>query len=356
MKKLFLFFIGGILALTGALSSSCGHNNDEPNTEPVDSVVFPDVVWDEDSPAHAFATVIPPAVSPIDGLSVDNFPVIDGSDSTEPLRMMLASALTDGFTCIWIPWVTDGALWLLPSYTDASEEEVERIHTVFKHFKYSNTHPSYVNLIDRTVDIIICARESSDDEINYAQEKGVTLIEKPIALDSFAFLLNRINGINNLSHEQIVGIYSGQITNWKEVGGKDTTIVAFTRNRNSGSQEKMEKLVMRGVPMIDLPELRGGSMMAPYQSIMASYYGIAYSPYYYYINMSESFRLVKAISVNNVPPTKQYIRSREYPFVSEVCACIRRDEPADSYARKIFDYLTTSDGKKIIEASGFVAN
>ena len=344
-----------MLAITGAISSSCGHKNDEPD-EPVDSVVFPDVVWDEDSPAHAFTTVIPPVVSPIDGLSVDNFPVIDGSDSTEPLRMLLASALTDGFKCMWIPWVVDGALWLLPSYSGESEEQVERIRTLFQNFKYSNTHPSYVNLIDGAADIIICARESSDDEINYAKEKGVTLIEKPIALDSFAFLLNRINGVNNLTHEQIVGIYSGKITNWKEVGGKDTTIVAFTRNRNSGSQEKMEKLVMQGVPMIDLPEMRGGSMMAPYQSIMASYYGIAYSPYYYYINMSDSYQRVKAISVNNVPPTKQYIRSREYPFVSEVYACIRSDEPTDSYARKIFDYLTTDDGKKIIEASGFVAN
>ena len=85
------------------------------------------------------------------------------------------------------------------------------------------------------------------------------------------------NSVVNLSHEQIVAIYSGQITNWSQVGGNDTTIVTYTRNR-------------------------------------------------------------------------------EYPFVSEIYACIRSDEPTDSYAHKVFDYLTTADGKKIIEASGYVTN
>ena len=220
----------------------------------------------------------------------------------------------------------------------------------------NNTHQSYNNLIDGTVDLIICARESSEDEQNYAIEKGVTLIEKPIANDSFAFLLNRANSVENLMHEQVVGIYTGQITNWKEVGGEDQPIKAFTRNRNSGSQEKMEKLVMQGTPMVDLPELRGGSMMSPYLSLEIASYGIAYSPYYYYLYMSESTSKVKAISINGVQPTSEYIRNKTYPYVSDVVAVIRSDSPADSYARKIFDYLTTDDGKKIIKASGYVAN
>ena len=72
--------------------------------------------------------------------------------------------------------------------------------------------------------------------------------------------------------------------------------------------------------------------------------------------MSESIEYVKAIAINGVPPTKEHIRDKSYPYVSSVVAVIRSDTPADSYARKIFDYLTTDDGKKIIEASGYVAN
>lgn len=266
---------------------------------------------------------------------------------------MLAASLVGDYRCIWLPTPTDGARFLrLLSKTD----DVTAIQQLYTKLKDNNTHPSYNNLIDGTVELIICARESSEDEQKYAREKGVTLIEKPIAYDSFAFLLNRNNKVNNLSHEQVVGIYSGKITNWSQVGGDDQPIVAFTRNRNSGSQEKMEKLVMQGTPMIDLPELRGGSMIWPYMMLHQAVDGIAYSPYYYYLNMSESVEYVKAIAINSVPPTKEHIRDGTYPFISAVVAVIRSDTPADSYARKIFDYLTTPDGKKIVEASGYVAN
>ena len=351
-----------------AMCSACSHRADEPIPEPDlpdEPIVMPDdpyVTWEEDTPMNngshygGFSTLMPPDVAPIDGLTVENFPIIDGSDSTQPLRELLAIALTVKYKCLWMPWVTDGSMRLTVSFTDLTEEQIAIYRILYNKLKINNTHPSYQNLIDGTVDLIICARESSEDEINYANEKGVTLIEKPIALDSFAFLLNRRNSVSNLTHEQIVAIYSGQITQWSQVGGNDSTIIAYTRNRNSGSQEKMEKLVMQGVPMADNPELRGGSMMYPYQSIMAHPNGIAYSPYYYYLNMSDSYDRVRAICVNGIPPTRKYIRSREYPFVSEVYACIRSDEPANSYARKVFDYLTSADGKKIIEASGYTAN
>ena len=359
MKHTYLSLLTlAIIALMGA----CGHHADEPTPDQPDIMpVDPHVTWQEDTPMNngsrgSFTLLTPPEVAPIQGLTVENFPIIDGSDSTQPLRTLLAVTLTLGYRCVWVPWVTDGSMRLSVSYNDLTEEQIAQFRVLHEKLKINNTHPSYQNLIDGTVDLIICARESSEDEINYAKQKGVTLIEKPIGLDSFAFLLNRKNSVSNLSHEQIVAIYSGQITNWSQVGGTDTTIVAYTRNRNSGSQEKMEKLVMQGVPMVDNPELRGGSMMWPYLSIMAQPYGIAYSPYYYYLNMSDSYAQVRAICVNGVPPTRQYIRNRQYPYVSEIFACIRSDEPADSYAHKVFDYLTTTDGKRIIEASGYVSN
>lgn len=344
MKKI----VNGLLLICCIGLLSCG--DDEPNANS-ELPVLPPVNWTEDNPVGDHIT--PPDVTMIEGLNEETFPIIDGSDSTQPLRRLLAATLAGGYSCWWGPSVVDGSRIL---YLTNNTEDLAPIRTLYTKLKDNNTHPSYNNLIDGTVELIICARESSEDEQNYAQEKGVTLIEKPIAYDSFAFLLNRQNKVNNLSHEQIVAIYSGKITNWKQVGGNDEPIKAFTRNRNSGSQEKMDKLVMKGTPMIDVPELRGGSMMSPYLSLEVSFYGIAYSPYYYYLNMSESVENVKAIAINSVPPTREHIRDKSYPYVSEVVAVIRGDTPADSYARKVFDYLTTPDGKRIIEASGYVAN
>lgn len=333
MKKTIRILL--LLCCMGFLS--CGNDEPKPNEE-----------WPEDS--HL---IIPPRVTKIKGLNEKTFPIIDGSDSTEPIRIMLAATLAgDYYRCAWMLWV-DLSYFLELKCPQSKEASYQLLSTKLKN---NNTHPSYINLIDGTVDLIICARESSEDEQNYAQEKGVTLIEKPIALDSFAFLLNRDNSVDNLTHEQVVGIYSGAITNWSQVGGEDQPIKAFTRNRNSGSQEKMEKLVMQGVPMIEVPAMVVGSMMAPYYSLEVESYGIAYSPYYYYLNMSGSTEKVKAISINGVPPTKEFILNKQYPYISDVVAVIRSDTPAKSYTRKIFDYLTTPDGKKIIEASGYVTN
>ena len=345
MKRSIFF----LLSISCMILTSCG--GDEPELDSELPPVLPSVEWTEDEPVAQEVT--PPDVAKIEGLTEETFPVIDGSDSTEPIRTLLAASLLDYYECHWGPSPVDGSRVL---HISTNSEDLTALRLLNQKLKKNNTHLSYNNLIDGTVELIICARESSEDEQNYAQEKGVTLIEKPIAYDSFAFLLNRQNKVNNLSHEQVVGIYTGQITNWSQVGGDNQPIQALTRNRNSGSQEKMEKLVMQGTPMIDLPELRGGSMMWPYMMLHGMVDAISYSPYYYYLNMSESVEYVKAIAINGVPPTKEHIRDRTYPFVSAVVAVIRSDTPADSYARKIFDYLTTNDGKKIMEASGYVAN
>jgi phosphate transport system substrate-binding protein len=101
-----------------------------------------------------------------------------------------------------------------------------------------------VKLIDDKVELIITARSISRDEKEYADEKGVTLIEKPIARDALAFMVNIKNPIDNLSIEQIQGIYTRDIVNWSEVGGWDCELHPYVRNRNSGSQEKFETMVM----------------------------------------------------------------------------------------------------------------
>lgn len=96
-----------------------------------------------------------------------------------------------------------------------------------------------MNLIDGKVELVIAARAASRDENKYARDNNVALIEKPIAKDALTFMVNNSNPIECLSVEQIRKIYTGDITNWQEVGGEDMLITPYVRNRNSGSQEKI---------------------------------------------------------------------------------------------------------------------
>lgn len=148
-------------------------------------------------------------------------------------------------------------------------------------------------------------------------------------------------------------IYTGRITNWKEVGGEDVAISPYMRNRNSGSQEKMETLVMNGEPMIDLPEMIGGGMTSPFYSLWEDKYGIAYTPYYYCTTMVDD-PAIEMFSIDGVEPGRSTIAGREYRYVSEIYAVVRADTDKSSMAWKVFEFITSANANKLIEESGYI--
>ena len=186
----------------------------------------------------------------LNGITIENFPTIDGSDSTEPLRRILTCNLL-GFDYEWIkdnPFLQDpddGPKSIKIHFACTKEQED---HLQLECLQNNNTHQSFINLIDDKVELIITARSISRDEKDYAEEMGVALIEKPIAKDALAFIINPNNPVSSLTIQQIQGIYTGDIVNWNEVGGNDVLITPYVRNRNSGSQEKFETMVMQ-VPL-----------------------------------------------------------------------------------------------------------
>lgn len=286
-------------------------------------------------------------------ITISNFPVIDGSDSTTPLRYILMCRLL-GFDYTWerSPFVQyDGPMFVMPNYTCTEEEQH---HLREDCMKESNTHQSFINLIDNSVDLILTARSISRDELVYANEQGVTLIEKPIAKDALTFMVNPANPVECLNKEQIQGIYTGEITNWSEVGGNDAPITPYIRNRNSGSQEKFETMVMAGLTIADFPEMQiGNIMMSPYYQLEDDENGIAFTPFYYYNTIVNNGK-TKAIGVDGIAMTKDNIKNGTYPYVTDVYAAVRSDIDKSSVAYRLFDFLTTSVGQSIIEESGYV--
>ena len=288
-------------------------------------------------------------------ITISNFPILDGSDSTSPLRYILMCKLLE-FDYEWqsSPFIQnpdEAPKQVAPIYS-CSEEDERELRT--KRLLNSNTHKSFVNLIEDKVEVIITARSISRDEKAYAEEQGVTLIEKPIAKDALAFMVNLKNPINTLSIEQIQGIYTGSIVNWSEVGGLDCMIKPYVRNRNSGSQEKFETMVMVGLTIKDFPEMQiGTTMMTPYYQIEQDTAGIAFTPFYYYKVMVGSGS-TKAIGVNDVAMTKENIINGTYPYSSNVYTAVRSDIDKSSVAYRIFDFLTTEQGQAIVDESGYV--
>ena len=296
-----------------------------------------------------------PDVSPLPNITINSFPVIDGSDSTDPLRDLLMCKIL-GFGYKWErrPFTQEQEADIkevIPEYTCSESDRIYLENTCLKH---SNTHQSYINLIDDKVELVIAARSISRDEKAYADECGVTLIEKPIAKDALTFMVNPSNPVNNLSISQLQGIYTGEITNWKEVGGNDEEIRPYVRNRNSGSQEKFETLVMEGLKIAEFPELQVGlTMMSPYYQLEDDKQGIGFSPFYYYSVIVDNGS-TKAIGLDGVPMTKTNVQNNTYPYTTEVYAAVRSDIDRNSTAYELFEFLTTPAGQDIVNESGYV--
>jgi len=294
----------------------------------------------------------------IEGLTFENYPYIDGSTSTEPLNYIIAGNLLK----LEYEWVNLSGYFV----------NFKNWQTIPKSFygklKCSQTHDAILNLINyrqNMPELIVVARKMSADEKKYAQEKGVSLIETPIALDALDFIINSQNKVNSLTVKQIQNIYLGKITNWKEVGGADEAIIPFIRNANSGSQEMMNEFVMKNVAIPNwnvsyADELTIPSMLGVYEELQANPNAICFTPHYYKEYMIRdtwgTADFLKTLAINGIMPDKNSIKKQKYPFVAPVYVSIRSDLDRNSMAYNLYQWLQTRSGKNVIEESGYVPN
>jgi phosphate transport system substrate-binding protein len=218
---------------------------------------------------------------------------------------------------------------------------------------HTSTHDAYINLVTGKADFILVARAPSEDEFKAAAENKVTLDVRAVALDAFVFLAHKDNPISDLSLDRIRDIYTGKITDWAALGGARGPIKPYLRERNSGSQELMESLVMKGAPIIDAPDMLVMGMAGPFNRIRADPAGIGYSVFYYAMNMLPEPE-VKLLGINGVKPTSDTIAKYEYPLTAEVYAVVRNSMPKRSSAVMLRDWLFTPEGQAAIGESGYV--
>ncbi len=228
---------------------------------------------------------------------------------------------------------------------------------------YSNTHPAYIKLINDEADLIVVT-EPSEEELKLAQEKNVELEVIPVVKEGFVFFVNSSSKIDGLTLEQIQKIYTGEITNWKEVGGPDSKIKAYQRPENSGSQTGMKSLVMKDLKLMKPLTENVVDTMYAIVNLVSSYdngvNSIGYSYYYYATTMFEDIDAavannIKLLAVNGVKPTNETIRDGSYPIQTAYYIVIRKDEPKNSKVRKLVDAMLSERGQKVAEEAGYVS-
>ena len=241
--------------------------------------------------------------------------------------------------------VIDGAAALLPVYAGFVESIYPEESVIFNGedydaasaMHYTNTRGAYKDIVDGNADIIICA-QPSDEQLAYAEQNGVELEMVQLGSDAFVFIVNANNPVSDITIDQIRGIYSGEITNWSELGGDFSPIAAMRRNKNSGSETALEKL------MGDTP------IKPDYTALFGSPIGFSFR---YYVTGMLAEGGVKILTINGIEPTPGTIADGSYPVSGGLYAIYRKGETNENVYKAI-DFMLSPEGQKIVQESGYI--
>lgn len=176
-------------------------------------------------------------------------------------------------------------------------------------------------------------------------EEKAGLKEFTIARDGIAVIVNPANKISNLTLVQLKGIYSGQIVNWKEVGGKDAKITVVSREAGSGTRGGFEDIVMKKTPITNKAVIQSST-----GSIVTT---VANDPNAIgYASMASVNSTVLTVAVEGTKPSEDTVAKNQYK-ISRPFIYVTKGEPT-GIAKAFIDYVLSEQGQEVLAQEGAV--
>lgn len=253
--------------------------------------------------------------------------------------------------------ILDGAAACFPMYSafvNAVYPENTKLDMQYGVFRYNNTVYGYKLLAERQTDIFF-GGYPSEEQIQKATSEGTEFEYTEIGKEAFVFFVHKDNPISNLTTEQIKGIYSGEITNWKEVGGDNEKIIAFQRNEGSGSQSMLERF-MGDTQIMTPPTEQVNDFMSGIIDQVSRYKNTSSSigfSFRYYLEGIIKNPNIKTISIDGIEPNKENIRNEEYPITTSVYAVTYKNNDNEN-VQKLLEWILSDEGQEIVEKTGYV--
>ncbi len=215
-------------------------------------------------------------------------------------------------------------------------------------------------LIDSTTDVCQSSRAITAKEIDQAKAKGVNPYEIKVATDALSVVVNPGNSVSELTFAQLSAIYTNKITNWKELGGKDTPIVVISRDNNSGTFAYFleEAVQMAGMATADKTLQYGGKvLMLPsteegISQVASNPNAIFYAGLGYINNSVKTIGVKKTANDKAVKPSVATALDRTYP-ISRPLFYYTNGAPT-GVIKAYIDYCLSAEGQKEVLNAGFV--
>lgn len=192
-----------------------------------------------------------------------------------------------------------------------------------------------------TADIGNASRNLTDEE------KANGVVENIVAIDGIAVVVDPANTVEDLTKDQLAGIYKGEITNWNEVGGEDAPIVVVGRESGSGTRSAFEELLEIQDACKYSNELDStGAVMAKIASTPGAIG---------YVSLDVLDDTVKALKLEGSEPTEENIKAGSY-FLSRPFVMATKGEISEQndLVKALFDYIQSPEGTEIIKSVGLI--
>lgn len=247
--------------------------------------------------------------------------------------------------------VLKGSDTVLPLAQKEAEEFMKKDSTASISVTGGGSGVGFTALIDGTTDIAMASREIKLDEKTKLEINSVAVEEVLIARDALAVIVNPGNKISQLTKEQLKDIFTGKITNWKQVGGDNEKIVVYARETSSGTYEFFKEHVMDKInydkSVLNLPAT-GAIVQSVSQTKGAiGYIGLAYlnsDVKDVAVSYDQGKTYVNASTVNATNGTYPITRPLFFYF----------DKSLDKKVRSFVDYILSKDGQSIVSEVGYV--
>ena len=271
-----------------------------------------------------------------------DMPVLDGAEACYPLYSSFAKAVYKDIDKIEKSSLKE------EKYTETNGKIVSFTNTIYGFDRLVNKEN-----LDSKCDMFFGARPS-EDQLSLAKENEVEVEITPIGREAFVFFVEEDNPVDNLTSDELRKIYHGDIVNWKELGGKDESIVAFQRPENSGSQTMMQYF-MKDVSLKEPKQYETVDAMEGVINIVAQYSNedgaIGYT-FRYFLEGLHQEKGVKMLSVDGVYPTIESIEDGSYPLTVPLCLVTRKNDKNPN-VQKMKEFILSDDGQYIIHETGY---
>ncbi|MGF1753896.1 phosphate ABC transporter substrate-binding protein [Vibrio makurazakiensis] len=226
--------------------------------------------------------------------------------------------------------------------------------------EYNKTHPDNfiaVQGVGSTAGITLVNKGVADIGMSSRylteREQGENLSVFPIAFDGLAVVVNRSNGVTNVSREQLFNIYKGKVTNWKEIGGEDKPIAVVTREASSGSRYSFESLL--GLTKIIngrlVSDINPNNLVVNNNSMVKTI--VNHNPHAIgFVSVGSVDRSIKAISFEDVQPTSKNIANRSYEL-SRPFLLLHRKDNLTKESSDFIKFVTSIEGQNLIDEYGY---